>query len=215
MYKLRSSSDYFKGNHIKFSIENILSKTNKPDTLTELFDFLLTNSIEVQSLNKKFYLIDARAPLSLLFLFPFHHRVFLYFLLSAYELEVSQRYKSPYIVKTNFSSKDYILYLASRLANESISSRVLLSITDLSSANNLFRTSLSNKIYEGTLEQRLEYLFSKIDVDSSLSKNFIKIAVENSRYFAASVVTTYFAIPNGDKILTNIEAWLSQNTLIY
>ena len=48
MYKLRSNSDYFKGNHIKFSIENILSRTDKPDTLTELFDFLLTNSVEVE-----------------------------------------------------------------------------------------------------------------------------------------------------------------------
>jgi len=215
MYKLRSNSDYFKGNHIKFSIENILSRTDKPDTLTELFDFLLTNSAEVQSINKKFYLIDARAPLSLLFLIPFYQRVFLYFLLSAYEVDISQSYNSPYTVKTNFPSKHYTLSLASRLANESISTRVLLSTTDLSASNILFRTSISNKIYEGTLEERLEYLFSEINVDSSLSKNFIKIAVENSRYFAASVITTHFAVPNGDKILTNIEAWLSQNTLIY
>lgn len=215
MYKLRSNKDYFTGNHIRFSIENTLAKTKKPEALASLFNLLMNNSLEVTSNENKFYLIDARASYSLLFLFPFYQRIYLYILFSTYERDLSLRYVDPYEVKTNIPSLSEVISLTTTLLDESYSSKLVDKLITLEQVNTILKFSVDSKIFKGTLENRLNYLFNYFEVEPAVSTNFIKISVENSKYFAASVIINYFAIPQGEKILNNIEAWLSQNTLTY
>jgi hypothetical protein len=144
-------------------------------------------------------------------------RLYLYDVLSHYEEEIANKYKSPYEVIKSIPSIEEVIVLSTDLLNASFPS-ITNRYVNTDSLNKLFNEKLDSPSKRNTLRDRLEYVLTYFDIDktkASLYDTFMRIAVDNSRYYAAVLISEYFSIPSEAKqtILLSVETWLSQNTL--